>query len=141
MQVRSEVLIAAPSQRVWELTADIEGWPALTPTIASVIRLDDGPLRVGSRARIVQPGRAPSLWTVTEFDEGRVFSWQTKVFGVPLTARHVIESGLNSCRNVLTVDLPGRRGALLMRLSRRAIQTAIDTENAGFRRAAQTPAG
>jgi uncharacterized membrane protein len=141
MHVRSEVLIAAPPQRVWELTADIEGWPALTPTITSVTRLDDGPLGVGSRARLVQPGRRPSIWTVTEFEEGLVFAWQTMVFGIPLTARHTIEAGLTCCRNVLTVDLPGRRGALLIRLSRRAIQTAIETENAGFRRAAQTRAG
>ena len=58
MRIEDSIDIAAPVERVWELTMDVESWPQLTPTITSVKRLDHGPLAVGSAARIKQPAQA-----------------------------------------------------------------------------------
>ncbi len=54
-ELEHEIEIEASVERVWELTADIEGWPDHTPTMASVVRLDSGPITVGSKAELKQP--------------------------------------------------------------------------------------
>ena len=44
------VEIQASSERVWEVLSNIECWPAWTPTVTSIQRVDRGPLVVGSQA-------------------------------------------------------------------------------------------
>ena len=55
MQFETTVQIDASPQSVWEVMTDVERWPEWTTSVQRVERLDDGPLRVGSRARLKQP--------------------------------------------------------------------------------------
>jgi len=137
MRFTSIVTIEAPVEVVWRLTADVEGWPAITPTMTRVARLDAGPLRVGSRARVKQPRQPEAVWTVTQLDDGRLFSWQTTRMGVTMVGSHLLEEAGDSCRNTLTLDLAGPGSGLFGRLFGRVISTTIETENAGFRARAQ----
>ena len=52
MEQSITVDIAAPSERVWEVLSDVEYWSEWTSTVTSVHRLDEGPLRTGSRGKI-----------------------------------------------------------------------------------------
>ena len=54
--------------------------------MTSVERLDDGPLHVGSRARVKQPGMMPLIWEVTELRDQEVFTWATRS---PVSVRSV----------------------------------------------------
>ncbi len=134
--------IDAPTEEVWQLTTDVERWPSLTPTMQSVERLDDGPLRVGSTARITQPGQSPAIWTVTELDAGRRFVWQSQRPGMLMVAAHEVTGeagpgGAAACRNTLTLDLTGVVGGLVGRLLTTRLAGMLATENRGLRAAAE----
>lgn len=129
--------IDAPADVVWRLTLDVEGWPALTPTMRRVERLDQGPIRVGSAARVWQPAQFPAVWTVTRVEADREFSWQTRRPGLTMTGSHLLEPVEAGCRNTLTLDLAGPLAAPLGRLLGRVFGNALRTENAGFKAAAE----
>lgn len=56
---RQTIKVAALPKRVYELVADIDGWPAVFDTVAAVERL--GSDRIGDRFRIVE--RTGYTWT------------------------------------------------------------------------------
>lgn len=138
MDIIDRLEIAAPVEAVWAHTVNVASWPQLTPTITSVELLDDGPLVVGSRARIVQPHQRPRIWTVTTLDAPTRFEWKTRVGPVEMVGGHRIEATPTGCVNSLSVELSGPGSALLRAVLGRALQRTIATENQGFRRAAET---
>lgn len=149
MEISNELVIHAPLATVWQLTENVEGWPATSPTMQSVERLDDGPIRVGSTARVKQPAQRPTVWTVTEFVPNERFAWEATVWGWRMVAVHVLEPVAAGCRNTLTVSMTGRSTGLIGRLARRPlgrligrqIRKAITTENLGFKRHAEAATG
>jgi uncharacterized membrane protein len=139
MRIESRADIRASVDQVWSITEDVERWPSITPTITSVERLDEGPLRLGSTVRIAQPRQRPAIWTVTAIEPGRYFEWQTKVFGITMTGSHRLEAIPDGCRNWLGLELSGFGSKLLGRIVGGKLQQAIDTENKGFKQAAEAP--
>jgi uncharacterized membrane protein len=135
----SDLTIDAPVDLVWQLTIGIEHWPALTPTVTRLERLDDGPLRPGSRARLKQPRQAEAVWTVVRLDEGREFTWRTRRPGLTMVGSHLLREEGGRCRNTLVLELTGFLAPLVGRLVGRLVQNSIDTENASFRAAAERP--
>lgn len=129
--------IAAPADTVWRLTTDVTNLPSLTPTMQKVERLDDGPLQVGSRTRIKQPGQSAAVWTVTRIEPGSEFVWETKRLWLRMVGGHRIEDLDGSCRNVLSLELTGPGSGLLGALIGSTVRKAIATENAGFKTAAE----
>jgi uncharacterized membrane protein len=138
MRFEDTVTIDAPAQVVWGLTLDVTSWPTITPTMTRIERLDDGPMHVGSSARVKQPRQTAAVWTVTRLEEGREFTWQTKRMGLTMTGSHLIEPTGDGCRNKLTLDVEGPGSVLFGRLFGRMLQSSIATENAGFRARAQS---
>ncbi|WP_231584711.1 SRPBCC family protein [Mycobacterium haemophilum] len=63
----------APAQ-VWQLLVDVAGWPAWTELMREIKRLEDGPLTVGSRSRVIQLKGRSMVWMVTELERLRVFT-------------------------------------------------------------------
>jgi uncharacterized membrane protein len=131
------VTIDAPTALVWQLTTALADWPDLTPTMRSVDRLDDGPLRVGSRARVRQPGQRPAVWTVTRVEPEHEFRWQTVRPGLVLTGTHRLTAEGQGCRNTLVLEATGALAAPLGLLLGRLFRRALRTENAGFKAAAE----
>ena len=138
MHAEHSIEIAAPIEKVWALTEHVEGWPELTPTtMTRVERLDTGPLRAGSTARIKQPAQRATVWTVTEATAPTSFSWSTKVGPVTMTASHALERTETGCRNTLVVETEGFGSGLLGLMTSRKIRQTIETENLCFQRAAE----
>jgi uncharacterized membrane protein len=137
MRWENTATIGAPVAAVWNLTVDVTNLPAITPTITRVVRLDDGPLRVGSRTRLKQPGQTTAVWTVTRIEPEREFTWQTKRMGLSIIGSHLLAPAADGCRNTLVVEVRGRGARLFGRLFGRMLASAIATENESFRRHAE----
>ena len=137
MHVEHSTVVKAAPEVVWALTTDVERLPEVTPTITSAERLDDGPLRVGSQARLVQPRQRPRVWTVDRLDAPTHFEWSAPLGPFTVVGRHVIEAVPEGCRNTLSVELRGRGASLAGLLLRKPFNEAMQQESEGFRRAAE----
>lgn len=137
MYLEHRTEIAADAATLWDLTADIGSWPAMTPTVTSAEWISDGPIGVGSEARLVQPGQRPTVWRVTAFEPEQRFEWEAKVFGMHMLARHSIESAGSGCVNTLSLEISGGPTPVLGRLLAGKLRKVLATENAGFKRRAE----
>lgn len=137
MRIQHILDIAAPPSTVWELTIDVESLPDHTPTMTDVTLLDPSPLKVGSTVRIKQPAQRAKVWTVTELEPNKRFTWATKSAGTVMTASHNLLETPSGTTNTLTVDIEGRLAPLIGTLIRRPIRKALATENNGFKAAAE----
>ena len=117
MEQWNTVDIDAAPERVWDVMTDVARWPEWTETVTSATRLDEGPLRLGSRARLEQPKLPPTEYVVTELSPGRSFTWVATSPGVRTTARHEVE-GLpaGGTRVRLGVEQAGPLGKVMGRL-------------------------
>jgi uncharacterized membrane protein len=138
MILTNTIDIAAPIERVWSLTEDIEQWPTITPTMTTIVRLDNGPLKVGSTARVKQPRQRARVWTVTRFDPNETFAWQSRILGMPVVGSHSMASrGDGSTTNTLTLEMSGVMSRLMGRILASTLRQALATENAGFKQHAE----
>lgn len=95
---------------------DVEKWPEWTQSVQSVKRLDSGPFRLGSRARIKQPKFLPAIWEVTDIDPPRSFTWVTRSPGVIASGKHRVEPTARGSKATLSVAYAGMLGGLVARL-------------------------
>ena len=131
--------IDAPVDVVWRLTADVEAWPATTPTIRSVRRLDDGPLRVGSRVDFVARflGRTIAYtYEVTELVPGELLVMSTAQGPFPMTTTYAF-ADLPSGSTRMTLrnhGSPSGFGAVAAPVMSRAMQRATTKDLARLHR-------
>jgi uncharacterized membrane protein len=135
MRFEATIDIAAPAEQVFEVYADVERWPEWTASVTSVERLDDGPLRVGSQARIKQPRLPVAVWEVTDLVPDRTFTWVARGPGVVTTGSHLVTPVEGSDRVTVTasVDQEGPVGWLIGLLGRRLTNRYLETEVRGLK--------
>lgn len=88
MRFEASIEVSAPAEHVFAMYADVKRWPEWTAGVTSVERLDEGPLRVGSKARIKQPRLPVVEWEVTEIVQGESFTWVSRAPAVRTTGIH-----------------------------------------------------
>jgi uncharacterized membrane protein len=86
---RASITIDAPIEVVWSVFTDVERWPTWASSFTSV-ELIDGPMRLGAKARIRQPGLPTVIWEVTYWEPGRAWTWTAKSPGARTEASHVL---------------------------------------------------
>lgn len=134
MEQSTSVDIAAPPERVWEVMVDVERWSDWADTVTWVRRLDEGPLRPGSRAKISQPKLPETDYVVTELEPGQSFTWVATGPGVKTTARHSIEPLPGGGSRVrLSVEQAGWLGSVVGRFYRGLTDRYLATEAAGLK--------
>lgn len=129
-------IIASP-QRVWAVISDIERWPEWTASITRIERLDSGPIRVGSKARVKQPRLATALFEVTDWRPERGFDWVTRNPGVTALARHVIEPTERGARVTLSVEFSGPLAGVVAWWFGGLAQRYVQMEAEGLKRRAE----
>ncbi len=133
MRFEDTIAIAAPAERVWALTEDVEAWPTFSPTMTRIELVSPRPITVGSSARVKQPAQRAAMWTVARFDEGRAFAWQTKAMGMSMVGSHEITPSATGCVNRLVLELTGRTSKVLAVLLGPVMRKSLARENAAFK--------
>ena len=97
-------------------------------------RLDEGPLRTGSRAKIRQPRIPETEYVVTELEPGRSFTWAATGPGVLTTACHLVEPLPDGGARVrLSVSQSGWLGSVMGRLYRGLTDRYLSNEANGLK--------
>jgi len=131
---RQVVEIKVSPARVWSVLLEVERWPEWTTSVTRVQRMDIGPLTLGSRTRLWQPGLMPAVWQVTSLDEKRrLFVWTTHTFGIKIVARHQLEAVGAHSRVTLSLNYSGLLGAIMARIYRDVNWDFIAREANGLR--------
>lgn len=86
---------------------DVERWHEWTPSITAIRCLGRGPFAVGSRALVRQPRFPPALWTVTDLQPGREFTWVSTAPGLRVAGIHRAEAAPGGTRATLAVVISG----------------------------------
>jgi carbon monoxide dehydrogenase subunit G len=136
MRYEETTLIDAPVELIWRLTIRIDDWPTFLPTVQRLDRLDTGGLRVGSAARLKQPGQSNTVWTVTHLEPLREFTWETDRIGLRLTAHHLLEPVGAGTRMTLALETSGRAAGVASALFGGMMRSSLRQEAAGFARQA-----
>jgi len=90
MTIEPSIEISKSPAAVWPVMVDVERWPEWTPSVTKLERLDSDGFGLGSRVRIRQPKLKTMIWRVSEFQEGRSFTWEARSPGIHVTGRHEI---------------------------------------------------
>ncbi len=116
------IRIAASPADVWAAIVDVERWPAWASQFERLEPLDVGPLAQGSRVRVRPKGMPGAVWRVTDYQEGRSFTWASSVVpGVLLTGGHVVTTDGNRTVAEFWLEASGALDRLLAPLLRRTV--------------------
>ncbi len=128
--------MAASPARVLATLVDVEHWPEWTASVTSVQRLDEGPLAVGSKARVVQPKLQTAVWEVTEVGDDH-FTWVSRRPGLVTTGRHIVEQQGQGTSVTLEIEHTGPLAGVAGALTKRLAQRYLEMEGAGLQRFCQ----
>jgi uncharacterized membrane protein len=114
--------IDAPAPDIWAAIVDVETWPQWASQFKRMDRLDAGPLALNSRVRVRPKGQLASVWQVTEYEDGRSFTWASNLVpGLRVTGGHLITSDGAGTSAEFWLDASGLLGTLLGPVLRRVI--------------------
>ena len=131
---QNRVSIDTSPERVWQVLADVEHWPAWTTTMIRVDHLDPPPLGLGSRVHIEQPKLRPATWTVTDWRPASQFTWTCTMPGVSLTGIHRIEGSQEGCVAIAELRLRGALSWLTGWMAGALIERYMQIEAEGLKR-------
>lgn len=140
MQYSRTDLIAARPSDVWAVLTDVERWPDWTASMREITRLDSGPLRVGSTARVRQPTGRPLVWTVTDLVDERSFTWTASMAGIRFAGFHELTPTDSGVRAVLTFVVTGPMAWLADLLAGGRVRGYVDMEADGLKRQSESRA-
>ena len=135
--IRATARSAAAPDRLWSLASDVERWGDRLPTVDKVRPLGSGPTGVGSTFEVRQPGLPKAVWEVTDWQQGRSFTWVSTSPGIRSTAVHSVQRDGDGSRLDLSLEWSGPLARLLELLIGRKARGMVETEAETFARLAE----
>ncbi len=134
LSISHTVHINAAPERVWRAMVDVERWPEFAPQFQSIVGREQGPLALGSSARVTPKGFFGARWTVVEYTEGRSFTWDANMLpGVRLSAGHVVEPEGSGTRVTLSLQASGPMWLLMAPALARIFRRNVRQEGEGMK--------
>ena len=110
----------------------------MLPTMQQVIRLGGGgPIGVGTRFEVRQPGLPKAVYQITSWHPGREFTWVSTAAGVRTTAFHRLESEPDGTGLVLGIEWSGPLAWLARLVAGSKTRRMVEQEAATFVRLAE----
>lgn len=124
--------VRATPAAVWSHLGELERWAEMVPTVDSVERVGaPGPVAVGSRFLVRQPGLAAAEYEVTDWRPGSGFTWVANAAGVRTEASHELSATAAGTRLSLAIEWTGPGAwlakALFTRKARRYVELEAET--------------
>lgn len=116
------VRVAASPAEIWPALTDVGLWPSWAAQFRRLERLDARPLATGSRVRVTPKGLPASIWTVTELETERSFTWAASL--VPrlrVVGGHTIDPADGGSDTEFWLEAHGPLGVLLSPVLRRTV--------------------
>jgi hypothetical protein len=135
--IRATARSATTPDRLWSFAGDVERWGDRLPTVDSVRPLGSGPIGVGSRFEVRQPGLPKAVWEVTDWQPGRSFTWVSTSPGIRSTAVHSVHADGDGSRLDLSLEWSGPLARALGLLIGRKARGMVETEAETFARLAE----
>ncbi|MBI5169888.1 MAG: SRPBCC family protein [Candidatus Eisenbacteria bacterium] len=132
--------IAAPPAVVWDVMTRFERWPEWTASVAALAPLGGSPPGLGARYRIEQPSLQPAEWTITAWEPGRAFTWESRRTGMVAVAVHTVTPSARGCEVEMIVRYEGLLGPLVGMLAAALTRRYMAMEAAGLRARAEVAA-
>jgi len=118
----NRVEIDAPIATVWAQITNVEDWPLWAPQMKRLEHLDPGALHLGSRVRVRPKGLPANVWRVTEFEDGRLFTWESSLVpGLRLSGGHELTAKGAGTSTEFWLDAGGPLGVLVGPILRRTV--------------------
>lgn len=114
MPISRTIRINAPPAKVWAAMTDVERWPDWAAQMQSLRRQDAGQFGKGSRVTVTPKMLTGSVWTVTAYDEGTSYTWETTLVpGVRMSGGHVVEAAADGTNATFWLHVAGPIGMIL----------------------------
>jgi uncharacterized protein YndB with AHSA1/START domain len=125
--------IDADPEAVWRVLGDLDRWDRMLPTIDAIARVGDGgPVAVGTRFRVRQPGLVPAVYRVTEWRPNAGFTWEARTAGVRTVATHDLRPDGTGTELRLSIAWTGPGARLVRALVTRKASVFLTSEADAF---------
>jgi uncharacterized membrane protein len=134
MEIKVSIDIDRSPDIVWRIMADVDHWPQWTPTVTEVKPVDSSTFGLGSRVRVSQPRLRPMVWQVSQFIEGRLFTWEARSPGFFIVATHEVRASARGSLVTLTLQQTGPLAPLVSLFFGNITRQYVHTEAEALKR-------
>lgn len=136
--IRVRRLITGTPDQLWELVSDVQRWHQMLPTVDEIVRVDrGGPIGIGSRFEMKQPGLPRAVWEITAWQSGKAFTWESSTPGVCTTATHKVGREDGHSYLDLALEWSGALGGVVDMIFGKKVRRMVEQEADTFARLAE----